>query len=29
MRRVYGEYSGENVRLVIIELLREYGVGGD
>jgi hypothetical protein len=29
MRRVYGEHSGENVGSVIIELLEEYGVGGD
>jgi hypothetical protein len=29
MRRVYGEHSSENVGSVIIELLGEYGVGGD
>jgi hypothetical protein len=29
MRRVYGEYTSENVGLIVIELLKEYNLGGD
>lgn len=29
MRRVYGEHSGENLGSVILEVLEEYGIGGD
>jgi hypothetical protein len=29
IRRVYGEHTGENIGSVILELLREYDVGGD
>jgi hypothetical protein len=29
MRRVYGEYIGENFRLVILKLLKEYDISGD
>jgi hypothetical protein len=29
MRRIYGEHTGENVRLIIIKLLKEYNFGED
>jgi hypothetical protein len=29
MRRVYGEHTGENVGSIVIELLKEYNIGGD
>ncbi|KAJ0129553.1 54S ribosomal protein L4, partial [Fusarium oxysporum f. sp. albedinis] len=29
IRRVYGEHTGENIGSAILELLREYDVGGD
>ena len=29
MRRIYGEHSGENIGSIVIEVLREYNIGGD
>ncbi|KHO10917.1 Extracellular membrane protein, CFEM domain protein [Metarhizium robertsii ARSEF 23] len=29
MRRVYGEHTGENVGSIVLELLKEYNIGGD
>lgn len=29
MRRIYGEHSGENIASVVIELLKEYNIGGE
>lgn len=29
MRRVYGEHSGENLGLLVLELLQDYGICGD
>ncbi|KAI8396510.1 hypothetical protein FOFC_21058 [Fusarium oxysporum] len=29
IRRVYGEHTGENLRSVVLELLKEYDIGGD
>ena len=29
IQRIYSEYTGENVRLIILKLLKEYDISGD
>ncbi len=29
IRRIYGEYIGENIKLIILKLLKEYDISGD